>query len=179
MKRIILLLIVITLFFTSCSLGGSHMFGKLFRSDKEIANESFEKILNAIQNQDNSALKNLFSKKSVAASYDFDGSMTALFNFFKGQMLSYNDWGGPNTSDGMNDDGTGRNWKSIQSTFDVETKEGNYRFAIKTFIKDTADSDNVGIHSLYIIKAENSDIQFAYWGDGKWTPGIVIEQNIE
>lgn len=176
MKKAIPLLVATILLLTSCSLGDTYMFGKIFRSDREIANESFEKIIRAIESRDKNALTNLFSERSIADSDDFDGSITALFDYYKGEMTSYNDWGGPNTNDGINDDGTGRNWKNIQSTYDVETNGGIYRFAIKTFLKDSADANNIGVYSLYVMRVEDSDIRFAYWGDGNWTPGINIDE---
>ena len=43
--------------------------------------------------------------------------------------------------------------------------------------EDTADADNVGIRSLYIIRlADDTDPQFAYRGDEKYTPGININK---
>lgn len=48
-------------------------------------------------------------------------------------------------------------------------------FLTLPYTQDTANIDNLGIHSLYIIKSEeDTDISFAYWGDGKDTPGINI-----
>ena len=168
------------LFLSSCSLGGDNMRMGLFDNDAQIANDSFEKIIEAIQGRDTDKIKSLFSKKSIEETDDFDEDVLALFNFYQGEMSSYNDWGARSADEGKNDDGTGRDWKSIQSTYDVETSKQKYRFAIKTFILDTADPDNVGICSLYIIKAEDSDLQFAYWGDRLWTPGInVIQSDIQ
>ena len=147
-----------------------------FDNDGEIANKKFDKILDAIQNRNAGDLKKLFSNKSINETNDFDSSMDALFKFFKGKVTSYNDWSGPQVSQGKNDDGTGRNWKSLQSTYDVKTNEGQYRFAIKEYTLDTAVPDNIGICSLYIIKFEDSDQKLAYWGDGKWRSGIVIDR---
>ena len=50
-----------------------------------------------------------------------------------------------------------------------------YRIAIQSFTVDTANPNNVGIWSLYIIKAEDDEDPYsAYRGDGKYTPGIHI-----
>ena len=63
----------------------------------------------------------------------------------------------------------------MDSTYDVKTTKSEYRITIQYVVKDTANNDNVGIHSLYIIKtAEDITSQSAYWGDGKHTPGINI-----
>lgn len=164
----------IVILLTSCSFGGSHMRAGFLVNDTQVANNSFEKVILAIQNRDENALRSSFSKKSVSEDNDFDESIVTLFHFFEGVLESYNDWGGPQVSQGRNDDGTGHNWKSIQSTYDVETNEQKYRIAIKQFVADNTDSNNIGICSLYITKAEDSNLQFAYWGDGKWTPGITV-----
>lgn len=186
MKKVSLLLITIVLLFTSCSLGGTivdRFFGitnssryPLSGNDRSKANARFDQILTACKNQDEVALKEMFSKKSIDEAEDMDGSIRALLDFFQGEMVSYDDWGVLGADAGKNDDGTGRNWKRLRSTYDVETSEQKYRFAIEEFTVDTADPDNVGIRSMYIIEAGNSDLEFAYWGDGKWTPGITIEK---
>ena len=182
-------LILITLFsfiiviFTSCSLvgsqlnssslGGSNLWDRFNDNDQKISDKKMEQILDAIINRDKSTMEKLFSKKSIAEVKDLDGSISKLFDYFQGNFISYNDWNAVNADGGINDPGTGRSWKCLYSTFDVKTTKITYRFAIKEFIQDTANSDNVGICSLYIIKMEDdTDKQFAYRGDGKDTPGI-------
>lgn len=146
-------------------------------NDKKVANEVFEKVIEAIQNQDSTTLKSLFSDKALKEAQNVDESIDELFEYFQGEMLSYNDWGGPGVESGKNDDGTGRYWKRLNSTYDVKTSQDEYRFAMEYISKDTADADNVGIRSLYVIKLEDdTDPQFAYRGDGKDTPGININK---
>ena len=168
-------LILTLLLFTSCSLGEINMKNHFSQIDPQATNNKFEEIISAIQNQNEPALKDLFSKTSISQAEDIHSSITALFDFFQGEMLSYDDLGARSIDKGKNDDGTRRIWESIQSTYDVETTEQKYRFAIKEFTKDTADPNNVGIYSLYIIREEDSNLQFAYWGDGQWSPGIIIQ----
>ena len=146
------------------------MFGK---SDREVANAYMDKVVEALQKGDKDALKAMFSKNAIEEAENFDESIDDLFDFFQGDFVSYNDWGALSVEEGKNDDGTGRNWKEISSTYDVVTNKQEYRFAIiKNFVIDTANPDNIGIHSLYVILAENTDRQRAYWGDAKDTPGI-------
>ena len=178
MKKTFPLLIVIILLLTSCSFGGSDMRKDFFAmNDNKVANECFEKIIEAIQNQDSTSLKSLFSDKALKEAQNMDETINELFNYFQGKMISYNDWGGPGVNAGMNDDGTGRYWKKLNSTYDVKTSKDEYRFAMEFISMDTADADNVGIRSLYVIRLENdTDSQFAYRGDGKDTPGININK---
>jgi len=174
-KKLILatLFSFIIILFTSCSLGGSNLWDRFNDNDQKISDQKMKKILDAIKSRDKSAMKKLFSKKSIEEVKDLDGSISKLFDYFQGNFISYNDWNAVNADGGINDPGTGRSWKCLYSTFDVKTTKITYRFAIKEFIQDTADPDNVGICSLHIIKMEDdTDKQFAYRGDGKDTPGI-------
>ena len=53
-----------------------------------------------------------------------------------------------------------------------------HRFAMEFMLQDTADADNVGIRSLYVIRlADDPNPQRAYRGDGENTPGININKN--
>ena len=78
----------------------------------------------------------------------------------------------------MKADGTGRYWKCLYATYDVETTQDQYRFAMEFMLQDTADADNVGIRSLYVIRlADDPNPQRAYRGDGEDTPGINIHKS--
>lgn len=180
MRKVYLsLLIILVLLLTSCSSGDSNMVRDLFRkNEREAANERFEELVKAIQNQDSDSLKLLFSEKSLKESQNAEEDIQALLDYFQGEMLSYNDWGGPGARGGMNADGTGRYWKCLYATYDVETTQDQYRFAMEFMLQDTADADNVGIRSLYVIRLEDDpEPQFAYRGDGENTPGININKN--
>lgn len=63
----------------------------------------------------------------------------------------------------------------LDSSYDVEMARGGYHIAIKQFLEDEFDSDNIGLYSFYIISEENWSNGFAYWGDGEWLPGVHIE----
>ena len=67
MRKVYLsLLIILVLLLTSCSSGDSNMVRDLFRkNERETANERFEELVKAIQNQDSDSLKLLFSEKSL------------------------------------------------------------------------------------------------------------------
>ena len=165
--------LAIVLLLTSCSSGGLNMWSRFYDDDEEISNARMEKVLEAVKKEDKDALKTMFSKKAISQAEHFDESIVELFDFFQGDLVSYNDWSGPRAEGGINEDGTGRKWKELYSSYDIDTSKQKYRLAIQEFVQDTADADNVGIWSLYIIKMEDdTDPQFGYIGDGKDTPGI-------
>ena len=106
-KVCLLMLIIMTLLLTSCSSGDSNMVRDLFKkNERETANERFEALIGAIQNQDRVALKAFFSEKSLKESQNIEETITALFDYFRGDMLSYNDCGSLGSIGGMNEDGT-------------------------------------------------------------------------
>ena len=166
-----LIVLAVTVLFSACSLGEqSNLRREYFRSDQDTANDSFEKICKAVKSKDKVAMQKMFSKNAIGKSENFNTEMDDLFGFFQGQVLSYNDWGGPGTEETTDD---GRDWKYIVSTYDVKTGVQDYRFAIRECVEDTGYPDNVGLWSIYIIKLQDdTDPKFAYRGDSKWTPGI-------
>jgi hypothetical protein len=171
----VIIVLTITLLLSSCSLGGLNLWSGFNDNDQEIAKTRMDYLLEALDNKDKDGLKAMFSKNAIDQVENFDQSITDLFDYYEGDFVSYDNWGGPVTEEGINSDGTGRKWKRLDSTCDVKTSNGEYRFAIIEFVQDTADADNVGVWSLYIIKMEDdNDPEYAYWGDGKDTPGINI-----
>ena len=175
MKKIrrLLPLITLMLLLTSCSMGDSNMRKMFFaRNDKQIANEQLEALLEAIQSKNAQAVKELFSDNAWAESENMEKSILVLFDYFQGELVSYKSWAGPSVHATKNH---GEYWKSYDCTYDFETTQDKYRLAMEIITVDTADTDNVGIQSLYIIRFEDDTRpNFAYWGDGEHTPGINI-----
>ncbi len=170
--------LIMTLFLTSCS-GGS-IFNRLFANkegsnlynEQAEANAKMDKVLEAIENKDNTALKSLFSKRTIAEVDYLDQSIMDLFDYVQGDFVSYDDWGGPEGDETWDN---GDKQKILYSSYDVKTSTEEYRFAIQNFTVDTADADNVGIHSLYDIKMkDDTDPQLGYRGDNEFTLGIHI-----
>ena len=142
------------------------------RNDKQIANEQLEALLEAIQSKNAQAVKELFSDNAWAESENMEKSILVLFDYFQGELVSYKSWAGPSVHATKNH---GEYWKSYDCTYDFETTQDKYRLAMEIITVDTADTDNVGIQSLYIIRFEDDTRpNFAYWGDGEHTPGINI-----
>ena len=178
MKKVcMLLLIAMAVLLTSCTIGGLpiNRYAYMRVDYTAAANDRFEELITAVQKQDVAAVQSLFSQNALREAQDMEEAVRALFDYYQGEMISYDDWGGANLAGGMNDDGTGRRWTALYSTYDVETTQDKYRFAMEFMLQDTADADNVGIRSLYVIRlADDPEPQRAYRGDGEDTPGINI-----
>lgn len=142
------------------------------RNNNQIANEQLEALLEAIQSKNAQAVKELFSDNAWAESGNMEKSILVLFDYFQGELVSYKNWAGPSVHATKNH---GEYWKSYDCTYDFETTQDKYRLAMEIITVDTADADNIGIRSLYIIRFEDDTRpNFAYWGDGEHTPGINI-----
>lgn len=104
-KRIIILLLVaITLFFTSCSIGGlisdekesdlhpmleSRITELNKNAEEEIADAMIDKILLIIKDKDRDTIKALFSNQALGEIDDFDGDFDYLISFFQGDVISW------------------------------------------------------------------------------------------
>ena len=142
------------------------------KNDEKIAKLNFKEVVSAIQTQDKEMLTTLFSRTSIENASTFDADMTEIMSYFRGEVVSYNDWDCLYVEDSREN---GRIFQAMESTYDIKTTEDEYRLAIRFVTKDTLCPDNVGIHSLYLIKRqEDTLLTYAYWGDGKFTPGINI-----
>lgn len=177
MKKLLLILLPIVMLLSSCSFGGLGVNkSSFFQDDRTMANDTLEKVLIAIQNKDTATLKSLFSVEAFKDEDDFNTKANDLFEFYQGDFVSYDDWGGAVGGEGLREDG--KEWYAIQPTYDVKTSEQEYRIAFKEFTVNEFEPNKVGIWSLYIIKkSDDIDQNCAYRGDGKWTPGINIMGN--
>ena len=170
MKKTLLLLPIIglVLVLTSCSLRRNF----LMKDDSSVANDKFSELIDAIQTQDINTLKSLFSKNALKEVENIEESIQKLFDYFEGEMVSYNDWAGPGVKAEME---YGDYQEVYDATYDFETAQDKYRLWMEIITVDTTDADNVGIRSLYIIRFEDDTrTDFAYRGDGEHTPGINI-----
>ncbi len=172
MKKVLSIIagVIMCLFLAACSIAdGGSMF---FESDTKTANNYIEKVLNTIESKNYEQLESLFANNCLSEIESFDLSAEELFDYFDAEVISYDDWGGGEVDTIKEDDSI---VKTFWSTLDVKTNKETYRIMMKYITQDTNDTDNIGLHSLYIIRAKDDfDISFAYWGDGNDTLGINI-----
>ena len=118
----------------------------------------------------------MFSTQALAQAVDFEEQITLLFEFIQGEIDSWKRTGGPGVSEGINDDGSGRVWKEMRATYDIQTSEQKYHVSLKEITKDSQNSDKIGVSSLCIINAEDWHEEYNYWGD-LGTLGIHVDFN--
>lgn len=147
------------------------LFNRFYSTNGEQADALFAQIIAAIESQDSETMKAFFAAYVIDTAEDIENDISSLFDFYEGEMTTYKRSGpGSHTSK----EG-GEYTKEIFASYDVTTTTGVYRIAINFCTAYSENADRVGLTSMYIIKAEDSDMNFAYWGDDVWDTGIVIE----
>jgi len=151
---IIALSILSILLLSSCTIGGSRTGMLNLDNDDRIANARLKQVLEAIKNKDSETLKSLFSKQALSDADDFDKSMEDLFDFFQGEVDSWEKPSGPTVFESNEH---GRKTKQINSYYDVSTDKQKYFFLMRDYPVDTEHPDNVGLYLLLIVKSEDEE----------------------
>ena len=161
---------------SSESIGGAQwekdMFGRLFNTDADQADEVFQAFISAVQAQDAHSLKAMFSDYAIDASENMDTQIDQLFALYTGEMTSFDRYG-PGSHSEQNGD---KYLKEIYASYNIYTSEADYRMAIKFCTIDSADSDNIGIQSIYIVQRTGRNAVSPYWGSNDWNLGINVEE---
>lgn len=145
----------------------------LFDYGNWIADKKSKEIFGAMEKNDAEALTQMFSENVRNNTPNFDEDIDKLLDYFEGDIVAFsNPRGGASETTSQTD---GAVYHSIELTYDIETSSCDYRFFAIYVLTDDEDQGNVGLSSLYIIKAaEDVDLEATYVGDGKCTPGIHI-----
>ena len=136
------------------------------------ADDFLEALSATIEQKDINSLRSLFAPTLLSA-FLTDSDLEMLCSFIEGDIISVKRVAAHGTESKQD----GKSSAFIMISCDVETTISTYRIAIKSCISDTLDENNIGINSLYITKTENTDMQFAYWGNNEWLVGIVIDSH--
>ena len=181
---LIIILVISMLMLNSCTAlyKGLGMFGQFMGAlycittggdDTTKITNKLEDLLEAIENQDSSAIMALFSESSKEPIEEFEASTKELINYYSGVHQSTDSLIGASITHSR-DEKTGEQ-RTLTRSFVVTTSECVYRMSLGLTEKDTANSGNIGINYFYIIKKEDDINLFAdYNGDAKETPGINI-----
>ena len=166
------LAIVLVLVFSSCTEGVTTV---SFFGDKnnDLADARMEQLLYAIKKQDKDSIKALFSKKARTETKNIDTDVNHLLSFVQGEVISWIQDDSPIVFDIVEG---GSTTKQLVTWYKVDTDEQNYLFFLVDYPIDTINSDNTGLYSLRIIRAEDENKLTGTWED--WViPGIYIQEN--
>lgn len=167
MRKIVslLLLVMIVISASACSMNQNGT-----DDDHTTAQKTIERVLEAIETKNESALKSLFSKTVLSKAKTIDDSVEMLFDYFDGTVESYDDGAGPFVETTRAEE---NEYQFMESSIDVKTDVNEYRIAIQYVTK--GDKNDIGLVSLYILqKSDDKNPDYTYWGDGSFSPGIHV-----
>ena len=169
MKKVFLLImpVILTLSFVSC------FDGSIFGEDNvKIADETFGKIISAIESNDASKIVELFSDM-VKNEGDLPQAAIEFIDYMQGDIISFSSASVSGVGADVYSE-SGKKRKEINTSFSINTTESTYYIAIKECTIDEFDENNVGVLSIYIVDSNNWPEEYVYRGDGKWLLGINI-----
>ena len=144
----------------SCYGGNWKYFGK---SNSEIADSTFNQIIEAINTKDHSKIITLFSDKIQEEEKDLEEKSIEFINFIIGDVVSYT-----STSEGgmveRKEAEYGRTKTKIEANITLNTTSDVYHIAIKECIKNDFDISEVGVFSICIINDVDWNSDYDYWG---------------
>jgi len=173
----VLLLAVGLYFLSSCTLEGKEM--AIFDDTDIKADERMGQVVDAIKAHDKEVLKSMFSEKALNEADDLDSSLEHLFEFIRGDIISWEDSGGSGASGEIE---AGRvTLKEVDTYYYVITDKQKYFFYIKDCHIDYEHPENVGFSLILVVRAEEEEKIYAknqkkiFDGEGKLSPvGICI-----
>ena len=172
MRKKSVICVILAFFLFVCGCGDNYVPRWLIQSDESIVDMQMVSLLDAIESQDRDALLTLFAPSALDNAENIQRSIELLYSYYQGNHVSYNNWGATGSSKDSNDDHI---VKKLYGTYDVVTDKDTYRFAFLYVAADSANSENVGFQSVYVIRMEDDvSTQYAYRGDQTYAPGIHI-----
>jgi len=157
MKKLLIFSMILLLFFLSA--------GCRKNDANIIAEDTTDKIIKALENNDKEALEELFSNDALENIPDFDDKSEYLMQLFNGEFISKE---GAVSEEGNISDAN--NQRIIRSHYTVKTDIGTYMFFIAEKIEK--DSDSNGLYFLQIIPESKKYVELNLQGEKKYGPGI-------
>lgn len=173
--RLAVLLISIVLFGAGCGADLADV-NRTAKSDDEIADETIEMIVEAIENKDVDALTAMFSPEVLDAMDMelFCESAEELFSVWSGNMVAYD--GELHTS---KETKKGNVIRKITGFYDIETTEAMCHLLFMSTIQDEGNENAEGISMIIYVSDELRQSEDFYWQYGNREPGIYIDNVVE
>lgn len=146
----------------------------LLTEDKE-ALEYAEAFLNAAENEDIDAMRNLFAANAIEeiGEDQINEMLNAFVTYFEGGNIEFGELGGPYSAGHLSN---GKYSKEVRDSFDITTDANEYRMVVKCIARDDWEADNIGIWSISIIvRSKDVNPEYTYWGDAKYQTGIFFD----
>jgi hypothetical protein len=147
--------------------GGGFM---IFADDQSIFEKQIKLMIKSIESKDSEGLRSLFSKNALDNIENFDETAERLFSFIQGtvknpEQTSFN-------RSYSRDYGT--KTSRIYSKYKISTEKDIYRFHFIYYAQDTTHPENIGMHTIRVVRFDEEDDFFAYFQDMEKIPGITV-----
>jgi len=148
MKKIlsIILVAIICIIFSSCGVLHGNNINKIryiSSRDNKISEQTLNEILIKLENEEKSEFKKVFSKNALSEIKDIDERIDYLFEYYKGDFLSYSKTGFGHTEE------SSEGILKIMQEYYVETSDMKYILRFEVTSKDTK-PENIGVNMLQI-----------------------------
>ena len=128
--------------------------------------------MNILQSGNIENVKTLFAPNVVKNYSAFNESVDSFFSYYSAKYTACTEVA---LDTDIQLDADGNMTKRFRMfSYSIDTDSGKYSIAVRYCDKDTEDSNNLGVHSIYIRQGENS-VDTPFCGDLMWYEGINIE----
>lgn len=128
--------------------------------------------MNILQSGNVENVKTLFAPKVINDNPTFNESVENFFSYYSAEYTACTEIA---SDTDIQLDADGNMTKRFRMfSYSIDTDKGKYSVAVQYCDKDTENSNNIGLHSIYIRQDENFTTN-PFWGDGMWFDGINIE----
>lgn len=167
MKKLFMLALI---FASLCCLSGCFLH---YDNDDQLAMNKMTEILEVIEGGQPEDIKDLFAPAILEKDIQIDENIAKLLLYYKGSLTSIKGSGGLYVSETIV---KGRKIKNFKMGYYVTTTKNEYCVAVDWCSDDYADSDNIGVHRLYVISRNDNPDEDMYWGDAQGRIGIQVNK---
>ncbi len=169
----ILFVALVAILVISCFALNESLILLLLGDPNVIADNTFEKVVDAISEGNYTAINSMFSASARKDSNLSNEQVNDFLQFVEGEIVTYSSASETGVVVDQKHE-FGKEREIIQSSFRLETTEQTYYIAIIECRKDTFEWKNAGVTSIYIINAQNWEEDYIFRGEKVKTPGIHI-----
>lgn len=141
-------------------------------NDATLTQQTFEKLVNSIVSKDSEKFDELFSN-NVKNDTNYEANKKELFELITGEIVNISSAEKSGIGTTKKND-VGQIKKILHSSVVLETSNGKFHIAMNQCTIDTAEPNNIGIISIYVIKESDRTDTSVYRGESQWYSGINI-----
>ena len=138
------------------------------KEEKEYAKMVIDTLFNALEDKDAQSIKNLFSQYAKNNTYNLDGKINELMNFYPGANGGYESSGITKASKG-----SGTQTHALELKMTIKNQNSEYEMKINMYIRNDSDSSKIGVNSIEVAIEGKKPAGFK-WKTIDSAPGIYL-----